>query len=481
LILENENISMGIFESINNNLGLIISLLIIIVALIFVFVFVVDTSVVNNSYEMEYATEGVVVEQTEGVEYDNLDLEIRFHDGYIQTDVISISGAGNNTFIDFENNRTKYDVESVELKASLDDERRVLSSLNEKSINIDFIDRDKNVNHGEDITLSGSDFIEDDSHVKNYTWVFSDETLEGESVVKSFQNDEIIELNIFDKQNREHTHTFDLSVSTISDSSSVFSLLVSENEEFSLSSSFSEGDIESISWDFDDGTVGSGSSVSHSYDESGLYTIRMSVSYSDGSELQDTTVVEVLDESDADLYVEESEGFDFEFASGIGDAVEYEWIFGVDNSVVTEEPSVSHTFDSPVVQTVRLEAKDENGIVYSSDIEIKPTVRVEVSNNLPFEVISVSGDYEERLMPRDDLGDEWPELHFSDGVRYKFVDLPQEIEFVNTEENVVLSQKTDADYNSDPSVNWVDEGDTIEFTVTEELGDEMYGYIMDSE
>lgn len=472
---------MGISESINNNLGLIISLLIIIVALIFVFVFVVDTSVVNNSYEMEYATEGVVVEQTEGVEYDNLDLEIKFYDGYIQTEVISVSGKGNNTFIGFDNGRTKYDVESVELKASLEDERRVLSVLDEKSIDIEFINRDKNVTQGEDINLSGGEFIEDDTYVENYTWVFSDETLEGESIVKSFHNDEIVELNMIDKQNREHTHTFNLSVSSISDSSSVSSLQVSKNEEFSLSSSSSEGDIESVSWDFDDGNVGSGGSISHSYDESGLYTIRMFISYSDGSELHDTTTVEVLNESNANLYVEESNGFDFEFASGLDNAVEYEWIFGVDNSVITEEPSVSHTFNAPVVQTVRLEAKDESGIVYSSDIEIKPIVRVDVNDELPFEVISVSGDYEERLMPMNEVGDEWPEIHFSDGVRYKFVGLPQEIEFVDDSENAVLSQKIDADYNSDPSVNWIDNGDTIEFTVTEELGDELYGYIMDVE
>lgn len=73
-----------------------------------------------------------------------------------------------------------------------------------------------------------------------------------------------------------------------------------------------------------------------------------------------------------------------------------------------------------------------------------------------------------------------PEITFSAiGSRYRFNNSGHPnhpLEFRDDSENVLLSQSSSGTFNGDSAVNWVDSGDTVEFTLTSELAAEMAEY-----
>ncbi|RQG93629.1 PKD domain-containing protein [Natrarchaeobius chitinivorans] len=67
-------------------------------------------------------------------------------------------------------------------------------------------------------------------------------------------------------------------------------------EEVELDGSGSEGDIESYEWDLGDGTEASGDVVTHTYEETGEYTVELTVTDADGETDTASVVLDVLDE-----------------------------------------------------------------------------------------------------------------------------------------------------------------------------------------
>lgn len=474
---------MSLTDSISENaVSIFVISIILIVGFIVGWYFMYSvTNIDNNSYDLEYTSEGILIKQVEGVEYNKLKLNVEYSDGFVRNKDISLSGEGDTRLYQFENNRTKYSVEDVELVAILTDSRVTVAELNEIISDIEFSVSNKSITQGEALIINGSDVVSNTDYVMKYTWEFDDVKLHSDSIAKTINDNQTVTLRVKDKRGMTHKTKFDVVVESNEELVSKSSLQVLSKEEFSLTSEFSNGSISSIVWDLDDGRVESGESVTHSYDSGGLYTVKMTATGTDGVEITDEINVHVLDSIDSDLYVENSSGFEFEFGSSVADAVTYEWMFGNDEKIVTEKPSVSYSYPSPGDYVVRLKTTNSDGLSSTSQINVTSKVNVVSRNETPFRIVSVSGDYEKNLMPTSEIGEEWPELSFTDGVRYRFTNLPKEIEFIDESENVVLSQKSNAKYNSNPNVNWVDNGSTVEFTVTESLGEELYGYIMEVE
>jgi len=59
----------------------------------------------------------------------------------------------------------------------------------------------------------------------------------------------------------------------------------------------SDGSIVSYQWDFGDGKTGSGKTVSHSYEKSGRYTVKLTVTDDDGATSVDEAIVEIQEKS----------------------------------------------------------------------------------------------------------------------------------------------------------------------------------------
>lgn len=136
------------------------------------------------------------------------------------------------------------------------------------------------------------------------------------------------------------------------------------------------------SWDFGDGSTGSGLLTNHSYSNTGEYTVQFRASNEGGADSSSASVTIVPEPQPAEITslnanpnpVDEDE--QVQFSSNVqGDSpLNYNWDFGDGNSSTSESPT--HTFDEAGQYTVRLEASNNVG-------EDSRSVSVQVNRALP--------------------------------------------------------------------------------------------------
>lgn len=149
-------------------------------------------------------------------------------------------------------------------------------------------------------------------------------------------------------------------------------------------SSDPDGTIVTFSWDFGDGSTGSGATTSHSYSTGGTYTVRLTVTDNSGSIASNTAILTIQDRpptatfttSSANTTVGQSVSFD---ATGTadpdGNIASYSWDFG-DGSTGTGVIA-THSYSIPGTYTVKLTTTDNSGSTASS------TSQVTISNAPP--------------------------------------------------------------------------------------------------
>lgn len=106
-------------------------------------------------------------------------------------------------------------------------------------------------------------------------------------------------------------------------------------------------------------------------------------------------------------------------------------------------------------------------------------VTVTMDNNgfTAWQVINTDGDGASAPLDQDN-----PTIEFKPGVRYKVENngwSSHPLAFRDTEANPLLSQRQYADgsFEDDPGVNWIDSGEQLAFTLTNELATELDEYI----
>jgi large repetitive protein len=147
-------------------------------------------------------------------------------------------------------------------------------------------------------------------------------------------------------------------------------------------------------WDFGDGTVSeSGSSVSHSYQKGGTYTVSVTADNGKGfscSTASDSTSVKINSTPIASAgenvacCVGQSTSFDASASSDPdGDALSYHWDFG--DGATSDEKSTTHVYEKSGNYRVVVTVKDESG----SDCGISSDSFTAVVNTKPEAVIEV--------------------------------------------------------------------------------------------
>ncbi len=186
---------------------------------------------------------------------------------------------------------------------------------------------DPNPGETVDFTDQSSDL---DGTISSYSWDFGDgstSTNQNPSHSYSSSGFYTVTLTITDDDGTTNalSQTVEVSANTSPKADFTFSPqfpLVGETVYFSDQSTDSVGTISSYSWDFGDGSTGSGSRVSHSYGSDGSYTVTLTVTDDDGvsSSVSKTLNVTKLQTIFSDSFERSSPGTDWDVSgNGVGD------------------------------------------------------------------------------------------------------------------------------------------------------------------
>jgi len=86
---------------------------------------------------------------------------------------------------------------------------------------------------------------------------------------------------------------------------------------FSAEDSYDEdGTIISYKWNFGDGSTGSGKTVSHEYDSTGIYNVNLTVTDNDGANAYDTAIVRISAKDSSTVKENKEENLQFWIIAG---------------------------------------------------------------------------------------------------------------------------------------------------------------------
>ena len=156
---------------------------------------------------------------------------------------------------------------------------------------------------GEDVTFDASGSSDPDSSIASYAWNFGDgATANGQSVTHSYDSagDYTVTLSVTDDDDASATASTMVSVSSgnaVPDASFTVSPSTPEpGESATLDAAESadpDGSITSYEWAFGDGTTATGESVTHTYEQTGEYTVTLTVTDDAGATDTNETTVSV--------------------------------------------------------------------------------------------------------------------------------------------------------------------------------------------
>jgi PKD repeat protein len=245
---------------------------------------------------------------------------------------------------------------------------------------------DITVCQGTEVTFDGSQSIGEEGEVLQYDWDFGDGTTGvGAKLAHAYQTGGTYKavLTVNDMQlTRCSTSIEKMFVTVNSKPTADFSgvNLACTGDELSFDASGTsdaDGDDLTYSWDFGDGTdAQGGTSVTHTYNAGGVYSVRLTVDDNKGTACSkdlaamnvsiNTPPSAVLNGANV-ACVGDAVSFDATGSSDAdGDGLTYTWDFG-DGSDLQTGASITHAYSAGGVYSVRLTANDNKGTACSKD------------------------------------------------------------------------------------------------------------------
>ena len=250
---------------------------------------------------------------------------------------------------------------------------------------------------GENVTFDASNSTDADGDIAEYRWDFDgdgtvDRTTETATTQASYDSvgEYTATVTVVDTEGRTDTASATVSVNGSLNASADVPSGVQVNETFTADGSNSSGNVESYAWDFGDTTQKSGAVVDHAYDETGTYTVTLTVT--DGSGNEDTTTEKVtvtepdntppnasLTPTPENAALGETVSFDASNSTDDGTITEYRWDFDGDGEV--DRTTESATTEASYGSTGEYEAAVT--VVDTGGNEDMATANVTVSDETP--------------------------------------------------------------------------------------------------
>ena len=222
----------------------------------------------------------------------------------------------------------------------------------------------------------------DDGSIIDWSWDFGDgNTGSGELTSHTYAEPGIytVVLTVTDDEGATDTNTQTVDVGNSLPVASFTAAQASGTLEVSFdgSGSTDDGNIVDWSWDFGDGNMGSGEMTTHTYSNTGIFTVILTVTDDLGATGSTSAEVEIAENQDpiAAFTFTQVGGtlavdFDGSGSTDEGTIVSWDWDFGDSNSGAGE--TVSHTYAVAGTYTVMLTVTDDLGAIGSlaQDVEV---------------------------------------------------------------------------------------------------------------
>lgn len=239
------------------------------------------------------------------------------------------------------------------------------------------------VREAQEVTFDASASRAPGGEILAYAWKFGDgTTADGSAPTHTYDQPGtyVVELTVVDDLNVEATVSRDIEVQAapVDAPLAVFTAAPREGTSpltVTFDADGSQGDIVAYAWTFGDGETATGVSVSHTYNEPGTYTARLTVEAGDGQ--TDTTTRRITvrqPATDGPLAAaftvdpnpaEVGETVTFDASDSTGDITAYSWAFGDGSTAVGK--TVQHTYTDAGVHEAQLTVEDSGGATDSAE------------------------------------------------------------------------------------------------------------------
>jgi PKD repeat protein len=441
-------------------------------------------------YETKINPTGVLISQENGT-YINNNILVEFESNTVkESKSVNLPRPGLSLVVD-PNNLSASSIRSITLK---DDKGEILKKKNfSRYKSTDILTKGKTyyIPNNKTLTLSVEDFIEDKNRIQYYSWNTGKKIIENENFSQRYQQNRTYNasLNMEYKSGYNLNRNFTIKVgSNYNNTQTDIYFRIQPNQTVYLSAkNFNLTNVQEYRWSFGDGSdIKYGRDVKHEYIGIGEYNVTLNAVYEEKETLTRSKKIDVYDGSpDTNNYSNISgeieynqNGYRFKFNTNINNSnnLTYEWVFGNGNQTVTDSNSVEYEYAEYGEYTVELNIKDQDGkLIESTKKNIETNVLV-IMGNEPYKVESVSGNHENLLLPNNDIGDLNPQISFREDFRYVIKNIPEDIEFVDKEGNELLTQSGNGTMEDNPYIKWKENKNSVEFTMTENLGEVLYKY-----
>jgi len=258
---------------------------------------------------------------------------------------------------------------------------------------------------GEEIQFDGSASTDADGTIASFNWDFGDgEVAEGDKATHAYAaaGEYTVTLTVTDDQDATGTAEIKVTVTEAVENKPPVAVIAGDAEitvemgatiDFDGSASTDEdGTIASFNWDFGDGEVAEGDSITHAYAAAGEYTVTLTVTDDQGAtgtaEIKVTVTEAAVGENKppvaviiGNTTVKMGATIDFDGSTSTdedGTIASFNWDFG--DGEVAEGDKVTHTYAAAGEYTVTLTVTDDQGATGTA--EIKVTVVEEVRSTI---------------------------------------------------------------------------------------------------